>query len=47
MAATLHIAARSSIRNGRKQQVLNITTVKYIYALFTLHATRIVPQYGQ
>jgi hypothetical protein len=39
LAATRPIGVRSSIRNGRKQQVLNITTVKYIYALFTLHAT--------
>lgn len=47
LATTRPIGVRSSIRNGRKQQALNITTVKYIYALFTLHATRMffAPKY--
>jgi len=40
-AAIRPIGVRSSIRNGRKQQVLSIMTERYIYALFTLHATRI------
>jgi len=46
-AATRPIGVRSSIRNGRKQQVLNITTARYIYALFTLRTTRIffAPKY--